>query len=73
MTKILPEMMNLYVIVSDPGTITTIQGVGIALRDPGLFQGVEVLVKAQEAHYAYIHTTRLLSLSLVHFLSSSSP
>ena len=32
---ILLEMMNLYVIASDPGTITTIQGVGIVLRDPG--------------------------------------
>jgi len=37
MTLILSEMMNLYVIASDPGTITTIQGVGFALQDPGLF------------------------------------
>ena len=37
MTLILPEMMNLYVIASDSETITTIQGVGITLRDPGSF------------------------------------
>ena len=34
MTLILPEMTNLYVIASDPETITMIQGVGIALREP---------------------------------------
>ena len=37
MTVILPEIMNLYVIASDPGTITMIQGVGFALWEPGSF------------------------------------
>jgi len=35
---ILLEMMNLYVIASDPGTTTTIQGVSIVIWDPGSFQ-----------------------------------
>ena len=38
MTKILPEMMNLYVIVSDPGAIMMIQGVGFTSRESGSFQ-----------------------------------
>ena len=35
---ILPEMMNLFVIASDPETVTTIQEVGFTLREPNLFQ-----------------------------------
>ena len=35
---ILPEIMNLYLIASDPGTITTIQGDGFTSREPGSFQ-----------------------------------
>ena len=39
---ILPEMMNLFVIASDPETVTTIQEVGFALWEPNLFQSCTV-------------------------------
>jgi len=38
MTSMLPKMTILYVIASDPGTITPIQGVGFAIREPGSFK-----------------------------------
>jgi len=39
---ILPEMMNLFVIASDPETVTTIQEVGFAVWEPNLFQSCTV-------------------------------
>ena len=40
----LREMTILYVITSDPGTITLIQGVGFAIRKPGSFQSASAPV-----------------------------
>ena len=37
MTSILPEMTIMYVIASDHGTITLIEEIGFAIREPGSF------------------------------------
>ena len=40
----------LYVIATDPGTITTIQGVGLPFREPGSFQNECAIVLPFQGH-----------------------
>jgi hypothetical protein len=38
MTMVFPLKCILYMIATDPGTITMIQGVGVSFQEPSLFQ-----------------------------------